>query len=254
MAFNPVFHFRVEGQFLTRIPVPVQPGVSQAKHRRAVAIYPVVGFLLGMAGAALYLALSLILPQAAFVVAVFMGLALITGGLHEDGLADCADGFGGGYSRDQVLEIMRDSHIGTLGVLALGFVVSLKVISLKPLVDWDFGRALVMAQVPSRWSVLPLAWALPRARSEGLGSGFSAQLRPLPIFLATLFTLLLGTFLYHWSFLPIFLVAALVVGIFGLYCFRRIGGVTGDCHGAAIQLVELSVYLPVVVIHTRIQL
>jgi adenosylcobinamide-GDP ribazoletransferase len=187
-------------QFLTRIPVSVQPGASQTEHRRAIAFFPVVGFLLGLAGTALYLALSLILPQAAAVVGVFMGLALTTGGLHEDGLADCADGFGGGYSRDQVLKIMRDSHIGTFGVLALGFVVSLKVISLTELVDWKFYRALVMAQVLSRWSVLPLAWALPQARSEGLGSGFSTQLRPVPILLATTFTLPLGAFLYRWYF------------------------------------------------------
>ena len=178
----------------------VQPGASQTEHRRAIAFFPVVGFLLGLAGTALYLALSLILPQAAAVVGVFMGLALTTGGLHEDGLADCADGFGGGYSRDQVLKIMRDSHIGTFGVLALGFVVSLKVISLTELVDWKFYRALVMAQVLSRWSVLPLAWALPQARSEGLGSGFSTQLRPVPILLATTFTLPLGAFLYRWYF------------------------------------------------------
>ena len=223
--------FMIAVQFLTRIPVRVHPRASQGDHRRAIVFYPVVGFLLGLLGVALYFVLALVLPQAAVVVFVLMGLALVTGGLHEDGLADCADAFGGGYSREEMLKIMRDSHIGVFGVLALGFVLSLKVISLLPLFDGDFGRSLLMGQVLGRWSVLPLAWALPQARLEGL---------------------LVGIFLYQWNFIPILLVACLLVGVFGLYCHRRVGGVTGDCHGAAIQMVELSVYLSVVALHTGV--
>ena len=177
---------------------------------------------------------------------------LVTGGLHEDGLADCADGFGGGYSREEVLKIMRDSHIGVFGVLALGFVLSLKIMALMPLMEGEFVRSLLMGQVLGRWSVLPLARALPQARGEGLGSGFSTQLGPVSIFLATTFTFLVGIVLYQWNFMVILLVAGLLVGLFGLYCLRRIGGVTGDCHGAAIQMVELSVYLSVLAIHTGV--
>ena len=244
--------FMIAVQFLTRIPVRVHPRASQGDHRRAIVFYPVVGFLLGLLGVALYFVLALVLPQAAVVVFVLMGLALVTGGLHEDGLADCADAFGGGYSREEMLKIMRDSHIGVFGVLALGFVLSLKVISLLPLFDGDFGRSLLMGQVLGRWSVLPLAWALPQARLEGLGRDFSTQLGPVSILLATTFTFLVGIFLYQWNFIPILLVACLLVGVFGLYCHRRVGGVTGDCHGAAIQMVELSVYLSVVALHTGV--
>lgn len=174
-----------------------------------------------------------------------IAVVMLTGGLHEDGLADCADGFAGGRDRDRVLEIMRDSRIGTFGALALVFAVLLKFTLLASLAHAQAAHSLIMAPVLSRFLVLPLALMLKPARVDGLGRTFAAHVRSSEAVLATVPVLIVGILLFPLAFVPIAVANCSAVGLFGWYCHRRIGGMTGDTFGAAIQVAEIATYFVV---------
>lgn len=211
--------------FLTRVPVNA-PDVTNA-----AGWFPLVGALLGGAYALVAFLLRSHLP--ALVVAVFLVAldALLTGALHYDGLADTADGFGGGRTREDVLRIMRDHAIGSYGGVALFLLLGFKVAAYANLLDYP--AAIAFTPALGRWSILPLTATLPYARSspsviDGMGKG----------------SLILGTALILLTRAWVALVAVFVVTtLFGLYCRRRIGGITGDTLGANLQLCECAALL-----------
>jgi adenosylcobinamide-GDP ribazoletransferase len=224
--------------FLTRLPVGV-PDVALAQ---AARLFPVVGALVGLAGGILYaIALHLGLPPLLAATAAIGGTVLLTGGLHEDGLADLADGFGGGKDAAERLAIMRDSRTGAFGVLAIGLSLLARVAALAALATPIAVGALVAAHALGR-AALPLVMARePFARADGLAVSAG---RPregaalLAIGLGLVFALLgLG-----WSggILAVLLAAAITFGLTRL-ARRKIGGQTGDLLGAIEQLVEIAV-------------
>ena len=234
--------------FLTRMPLPsflFNDGVSTD---RAVWAFPFVGALIGLA---LWVLLSLISgfgfhPLVVAVAVVAAGL-LITGALHEDGLADVADGLGGGDPARR-LEIMKDSRLGAFGVLALVLMVVLKVGVVYTLADpLKPGLALALLVGAAAWSraLMTAIWAtLPPANPGGL-----ASVRPdvqqaaiaLAIALGLLLVLLL--LLPGTGFLPgAAVLAAVVAGLFALFARWQFGGVTGDVCGAAQVLAELAFF------------
>lgn len=238
--------FLLSVQFLTRIPVNFHEAPKLSELRHATAFYPVVGLLVGSTAAGIYFLSSALFSGSVSVVLVLIFLALITGGLHGDGLADCADGFGASRERSRILEIMRDSHIGAFGALALILATLLKYTLLVSLERWAVVRCLVVAQTLCRWVAVPLAYVVPPARPDGLGSGFSRQVGRLEILVSTVLAVSIGAWLYRWQLGTIVAAPLVSVFLFGAYCRRRIGGVTGDCMGAAIEIAEVSIYLAVV--------
>ena len=172
----------------------------------------------------------------------------ITNGFHEDGLADSFDGCGGGWTKDRVLEIMRDSRIGTYGTLALIFVILGKFTFLSSLPAGQIWRWLIVAHTASRWTILPLCGWLPYARAEGQGKLVAKQVGTLEIMTGTV-TLLLVLILLPWqAAVAALLVTSLVTLVCGLYFRTRLQGITGDCLGAANQLTEVGLYLAAVVL------
>ena len=174
---------------------------------------------------------------------------LVTGGLHEDGLADAADGFGGGTNSEKILLIMRDSRIGSYGALALGFSVLGRMILIASLPLAAIPHALIAAGLLSRWTVLPLSYFLPPARtggplqSMGQGARIARLISMGALAGGTVFTFgMLATLMRNQAILPI-LSVILFTWLTGFYYKRRIGGITGDCFGATIQLAEIGVYL-----------
>src|SRR5262249_50558363 len=151
--------------FLTRVPVPL--AFDAVDIGRASLAFPLVGAGLGAASFGLALTLAR-LPAGVVAVLLVAFSALLTGGLHLDGLADSAGGFGGGRSREHALEIMRDHSIGAFGATALGLLLLLKVAALASLgASW---RPLLLAPILARWASVPLSAALPNARGSGLGA------------------------------------------------------------------------------------
>lgn len=230
-------------QFSTRLPVPVYAHDDESL-ARAAKFFPIVGFAIGAAGSALYLSLPGRVNSQIRALAMLVFFTLITGGLHEDGLADSADGFGGGSTRERVLEIMRDSRIGSFGAIALVLSLVARFVLLSNLASGRVWPYLLSAHVLSRWSTLPLGFALAPARVEsGSGARIAKRISLGSLIFATVFTLAVEILLLgQAAWLP-FAVVLLVTALSAFYYWIRIRGVTGDCFGATNQLVEIATYL-----------
>ena len=182
------------------------------------------------------------LPPAVVAILLVAAEAVLTGALHFDGLADTADGFGGGHTRDDVLRIMRDHAIGSYGGVALILTIALKIAAWVSLLGTPV--ALITIPVLGRWSILPLTATLPYARSspsviDGMGGGMGR----LSLFWGSCLTVLV---LFATKTAAVWIAAVAVVSvsvIFGWYCRRRIGGITGDTLGANLQLCECAAML-----------
>ncbi|HWO34781.1 MAG TPA: adenosylcobinamide-GDP ribazoletransferase, partial [Candidatus Acidoferrum sp.] len=223
--------FLVAIQFLTRLPVP-RVRFDPDSLARAAKFFPVVGLIIGLGASVLQriAAPHLSHPLVALLVLTF--LILITSGLHEDGLADTADGFGGGWNREQVLTILRDSRIGSFGALALVVSVLARFLLLSTLPMNRFTAFIVSAHVLCRWTTLPLSYFLPPAREgDGQGARIAQKISLASLLLGTLLSFAIVFYFMRIEFwIPVF-VALVITTLSGLYYSRRIGGVTGDCFG-----------------------
>ena len=169
---------------------------SESDIGKAAAFFPLVGVIVGGAAALVFLALQKILPLSAAVLCAVSFGAFLTNAFHEDGLADSFDGFGGGWTKDRTLEIMRDSRIGTYGTLALIFLIFGKVMFLSQLPPGQVWRWLIVGHTAARWTTLPLCVWLPYARAEGQGKLVAKQVGVLEVIVGT-FTLLLVLALFR---------------------------------------------------------
>jgi len=239
--------FFIAVQFLTRLPVPRLLNSSESELGKAAVFFPLVGLIVGAAAALVFALLQRVLPVPASVLFAIIFAVFITNGFHEDGLADTFDGFGGGWTKDRVLEIMRDSRIGTYGGLALLFVILGKLNFLSVLPQGQVWRWLIVAHTAARWTILPLCAWLPYARVEGQGKLVAKQVGALEIITGTV-TLFLVLLLLPWqATFAALLVTTLVTLLSGLYFRARLQGITGDCLGAVNQLTEVSLYLTSVI-------
>jgi len=240
--------FFIAVQFLTRLPVPRVLDSSESELGKAAAFFPLVGVLVGGGAALVFVLLQRVLPVPASVLCALAFAASITNGFHEDGLADTFDGFGGGWTKDRVLEIMRDSRIGTYGALALIFLVLGKLNFLSSLPRGQIWRWLIIAHTAARWTILPLCAWLPYARAEGQGKLVAKQVGALEILTATA-ALLVAFQLLPWrAALAALLVTNLVTLLSGLYFRARLQGITGDCLGATNQVTEVGLYMTAVIL------
>jgi adenosylcobinamide-GDP ribazoletransferase len=238
--------FLIAVQFLTRLPVPRDLKTNEEELGRAAMFFPLVGMLVGGGGALFHVALLHWLPPSTCVLLVLVYASFITNAFHEDGLADAVDGFGGGWTRERVLEIMRDSRVGTFGALALIFLVLAKYNFLSTLESSAVWRWLIVAHTAARWTTLPLCLWLPYARAEGQGKLVARRVGYGGMSVATV-TLVAALALLHLRAAAVaFAVAVAVVAASGWYYRRRLGGITGDCLGATNQVTEVVLYLAAV--------
>jgi adenosylcobinamide-GDP ribazoletransferase len=232
--------------FLTRLPLAITradaPLPSLADSAWA---FPLVGLVIGAIGGIAYaVAFALGLPALAAALIAVAATALVTGGLHEDGLADTADGFGGGATREHKLEIMRDSRIGSFGVIALVVSIGLRTIAIADTgTRWHAFLALIAAHALSR-GVLPAALLrLDPARADGLGAGAG---RPEQNQVLVALAIALAIAIVATGFragLSAAVVAALVAIAISWLAQRQIGGQTGDVLGAIEQGAETAALL-----------
>ena len=227
--------------FLTRLPVPRGDAPPDLPH--AYRAFPLVGAVIGAAiGAVDLLLLRIGLPAIAAAALALGAGALLTGALHDDGLADVADGFGGGSDKAAKLEVMRDSRLGTYGVLVLLTAFVAKVGALAALPRADVIVALLATHALARAPLAVLAATMPYAR-EGLAASVG---RPDP---STAFATVVVAAAIAFLALPAGIaMTAIIVAAAGATCFavlaqRQIGGQTGDVLGAAEQVCEVAVLL-----------
>jgi adenosylcobinamide-GDP ribazoletransferase len=238
-------------QFLTRIPVPGSPSTGEADISSSAGFFPAVGLIVGAGGCLLYYGLKSFLPLSTCVILVLVYSALITGAFHEDGFADSVDGFGGGWTREQTLGIMRDSRIGTFGALALIFLVLGKYNLLSLLDGPQFWRWYLFASVASRWSMLPLCLFLVYAREQGQGKLVAGRVGLSSALVGTLTVAATALIFPVRAALVALGAACAVPALTGIYYRQRLGGITGDCLGATNQLTEIALYLAAVVLTRR---
>ena len=229
-------------QFMTRIPICGLPREPHAL-ARAAKFFPIVGLGIGLIAAAIQRVLAGRVQHQVLALILIVYLVLITGALHEDGLADAADGFGGGWTKEKILAIMRDSRIGSFGAIA----VTLSLLSRYILIDSTSSARLpgflVASSVLSRWTSLPLGFWLPYAREDkGLGGAVAGQMPLASLLWGTGFAVVsVAAVLGFGSFLP-WLISLGVTAASGLYFKRHLQGVTGDCFGATNQITEIAIY------------
>ncbi|MBP2230519.1 adenosylcobinamide-GDP ribazoletransferase [Azospirillum agricola] len=237
--------------FLTRVPLPLTGPLADGAAARAMGWFPLVGALVGMTGGLVFAVATLAhLPPLTAALLALAATAWLTGGLHEDGAADVADGFGGGRDRARKLEIMRDSRVGSYGVLALVFSVAIRASALAALAGpagSDVGNAiaaLVAAGALSRAGMAAVASRLPPARSDGLAA---AQGRPTAATAALALALggLAAVATLGWMAPAAILAAGGAGWLVAELARRQIGGHTGDVFGAIQQVGEAAVLLTV---------
>jgi adenosylcobinamide-GDP ribazoletransferase len=235
---------RLAVAFLTRLPVALGPEIAHHPVGAAVRAFPLIGLAIGIIGGAVYVAVDLLgmSPTVAALLAIG-SMTIATGALHEDGLADSADGLGA-RTREQALAVMRDSHIGTFGVLALFFVLSLRVVALSYAGSTVEAVLLLIAAASGSRAVLPaLMYALPPARNDGLGWAAGHPDRRRVVDAGALGALFVAAALW-----PIWGLIAIAAGtaaacLVGWLARRRLGGQTGDVLGAAQQIAETAILL-----------
>lgn len=236
-------------QFLTRLPVPARSDSRPEDLAKSAPFFPLIGLLIAAGGLGLHFVLARHVSRTVSVVLILIYLVLITGGLHEDALGDAADGFGGGWDKEQILAIMRDSRIGSYGAIAISLSLLARFVFLTELAPEKFAGYFVAGQVLSRWTALPLSFFLSSARSgSGQGNLVARKISWLSAVIGTVLAFAIAAALLKYAVAWAGLTALSVAAITGVYYRRRIGGITGDCLGATIQLAEIGVYLTGVVI------
>ncbi len=240
--------------FYTRLPVPKHIDHAPDALNRATIFFPLIGWIIGGIGVGAFWLGHFFLPPELAVLASMIATVWFTGAFHEDGFADVCDGFGGGWTKEQVLTIMKDSRLGTYGTIGLGLLLAVKFYALKTVLTtegfgWSVALAYVAAHSLSRWVAASVIGALPYARedAETKARPVAEGMPPSRLAIATVFGLLplvalivvTNVWLYGLVLLPLLLTRWRVIGWFR----QRLGGYTGDCLGATQQIAEVVVYL-----------
>ena len=268
-------HFLLAVQFFTRIPITGRladwVGFSPAMLRASSAHFPGVGWIVAAAATASYGALALLLapnPWASAVAAVGCTVVtvLLTGGFHEDGLADVADGLGGSAESERALDIMKDSRIGAYGAmtLVLALLAKISLLALLGGLTPHIGLIpvlllIVASHVLSRFAPLWLIRFLPhvgdtaRSKSKPLADQISGRALLVASLWAAPALLLLSLYVSWWTPLAALLAGSLVTFRMARWFQRRLAGFTGDCLGAVQQISEISVYLAVALLWSALQ-
>jgi adenosylcobinamide-GDP ribazoletransferase len=238
-------HFLTAIMLLTRVPVGRWCAHSQEAVAASVAFFPAVGALVGILAAAVLAAGSSSFPLKLTALLSMLATVLFTGGIHEDGLADSADGLLGGSTPARRLEIMKDSRVGSFGTMALWFALSAKWLLLCELLEGGVlraCRATFLAHLLGRAAAVGMLHLQPHVGTDPSRARPFCEPLPSPKLLAALLPPAAACLLL-FPLYGIPMVATVTLLVFGGAHFfeKRIGGITGDCLGATIQLTELTV-------------
>ncbi len=243
--------FFIALQFFTRLPIPRWVGFETDWLHHASRYFPLVGVVVAAIGAAVYALAAWLWPTPVAVLLATAAGIYATGAFHEDGFADMCDGFGGGMTRERVLEIMKDSRIGAYGAIGIGCLLALKCVVLAMLPPAAVVGALFLAHPLSRLAACALIWRLEYARAEGKAKPLAQEMTTAEFAIAALGACLPAALLGLYGHLPwtALLGGALAAALAALWLARkivlRLGGYTGDCLGAVQQVTEVVLYLAV---------
>ena len=235
--------------FMTRLPLPPLGTVEPGGLARAMRLFPLVGLVVGAIGAAAFALAYQILPAGIAAIIAVAATIAVTGCLHEDGLADVADGFGGGGDKPRKLEIMRDSRIGTYGLVVVVLGLLLRVGALAELHDSAaVAVTLIAAHALSRAVIPAVMLALPPARADGLGATAGQPDAAVAGIAATVALVIAAAILTPAAATAAVISAAAGAATVALLARRHIGGQTGDVLGAVEQVAQTAAILGVLAV------
>jgi adenosylcobinamide-GDP ribazoletransferase len=231
--------FLVALGFLTRIPVPGDSNINSHSLSRSIIFFPIVGGIIGAVNAGLYLILKPFLPMSVLGIFIVALPIFMTGGIHFDGLLDTCDGLFSGRSRERSLEIMRDSRVGSMGVIAGILNVMLRYSILIELPGAILPVLLITQAMTGRWVMSMALHFFPYARKDGgLGQGFTEGKKIIYITLSSVFALLITLLINGVAGILIALIVASLSILIAIWVVRKIGGLTGDVYGALNEVAE----------------
>jgi adenosylcobinamide-GDP ribazoletransferase len=242
--------------FYSRIPCPSWVDHDAELLNKATIYFPLIGWIAGVWAALIFWGSSFVFPLEIAVLCSMIASVLLTGAFHEDGFGDTCDGFGGGWTKAKILEIMKDSRVGTYAVVGLILLFGIKFCALKNMEIWEAILALLIAHPLSRWVAVWLIFTMNYARENDeigakakpvakqiSGSEFSVAtfFGWVPLIIASIY------FANYWLF-------SIGIGLFLLkkqlerYFTKWIDGYTGDCLGATQQVAEVLIYLTLIIV------
>ena len=245
-------HIAAALTFFTRIPIWKWTESPQKYYSSVVVFWPMTGWVTGGLTALLLWLAAQVVPMLPAVIIALTGRILLTGGLHEDGLADFCDGFGGGTGKDRILAIMKDSHIGTYGVMGLIFYSLWYVSIAMSLPLMTAVAAIIASDAFAKACAAQLINLLPYSRPEGAKNRISyVRMTICQSLIVVLSGMLPVCLLAYIDMLLIISIIApiIVISLLILYLKHKIGGYTGDCCGAACLLCELSMLAAIAMIY-----
>lgn len=243
MVNKTLFPLLIALQFLTKLPVNLPRIPTPQENAVSALYYPLVGFIIGVIlwTVAVYVPIGIVAKS---VLLTLLWLWL-TGGLHLDGLADTVDGFVGGYGdKERTLDIMKDPHIGAMGVMAIVGAILLKfafIIEILAIKNLEILDILILSPILGRVMILWLLLSTPYIRKNGLGSALSAYL-PKKLAVTVLILSLFVVVVLPMKMAIIVLIGFFVLGFYLTSWFKkRIGGITGDTIGASVEITEIAI-------------
>lgn len=246
-------------QFLTRIPINVNLGFDEDFHK-SIVYFPLVGFVLGVLLYLLGLASMLLFDPFITSIIITLGSVLLTGGLHIDGLGDTFDAIYSNRDKEKMLEIMKDSRLGTNSLLAILFLILLKIGFIYSIINQELLWLIIFMPIVSRLGVINLMYKTVSPRENGMGNLFIGKATTGMFMTAIIYTVLLAVILPKLLFLStnilIFKILSSIIvififnNLFKKHIYNKINGVTGDILGCSIELGEviylLYIYLLIV--------
>lgn len=254
MLKKEITYFLTALMFFTRIPIPFKIPYSNEIMNQSQKYYAAVGLLVGCFNAIIYSVCQFILPVDIAIIITMITSILLTGAFHEDGFTDVCDSFGGGYGKEKIMTIMKDSRIGAYGVIGAILLLLLKFTSLKHIAEdnfWLIIFTLIAAHSVSRFFSGMMIYTheyvtdIDKSKSKPMAS------KALPIknlLISFLFCLLPFIVFAEWKFLLILPLCYIGKVYLGWYFKKYIGGYTGDCLGTVQQVTEVLFYLGILII------
>lgn len=238
--------------FYTRIPVPKKLPYSDEILNRSTRFFPLIGWIVGGMGAVVFYGLQFVFPLELAILLSMLVTIFLTGAFHEDGFADFCDGFGGGYSRERILTIMKDSRIGTYGSIGLIGMLGTKFMSLQAIIPGHIPCLILAGHAVSRLMPILVIYTSEYSREDATSKSKPIGKKgTVADFILALFFGLASLVFVPLSYSLMVLPALLITTFsFRRYIIRKLGGYTGDCLGALQQMAEVEFYLMFVVYQT----
>jgi len=234
--------------FITRIPVPSWVGYSESNLNKCNRYFPMVGIIIGGLGALIYWLGSFVFPQNIAIIISMIATVLLTGGFHEDGFADVCDGFGGGWNKTKILEIMKDSRVGAYGMIGMILILMLKFFALNALPHSFVILGLIAGHSISRTFAVSSMYNLPYVRKDELSKSkpVTKNLHILDLWIAVIIGLSSFLIFRNWT-VYLTIIPLLITKIWLDKYFKKwIGGYVGDCLGTIQQVTEVIFYLSLI--------